>query len=325
MVENKSSDSFFVELDDSSWSEALDVLVPLIHPVDQDATRIWFAFWPLHLLRIVQESENLDQMEQRLELRGSFRLEEQLDSSVDFLFGSRYWSEVKEAVRSQARSLTSPEGGLADQIRATTRALASSLQVPESHLTGITAVAWMARRQVGPDVFSESFARPVPKRSSPDQILKDRAKKRGGWLGFLRTVDARHTVVFNEKEKRSFFKAIHGQDVSMASARDPRDFRSIDLRRTEGPIPFQCRTGTCGTCWIGVLSGKENLNPISEWEKDRLKVFGYDFGLSDGETHPPIRLSCQVQCLGNLSVTVAPWNGILNVQRFDVDRAASES
>ena len=58
----------------------------------------------------------------------------------------------------------------------------------------------------------------------------------------MRTVDAKYTVVFNEKEKRSFFKAIHGQDVSMAAAKDPRDYRSIDLRRTEGPIPFQCRT-----------------------------------------------------------------------------------
>ncbi len=324
-VESNAFDSFLVEFDDISWSEALDVLVPLIHPVDQDATRIWFAFWPLHLLRIVQESENIDQLERQLELKGNYRIEEQLDSSVDFLFGSRYWSEVKEAVRSQAQSSTSPEGGLADQIRATARALASSLQVPESHLTGITAVAWMAWRQVGPDVFSAGPARPVPQRTSPEQILKVRAKKRRGWLGFLRTVDARYTVVFNEREKRSFFKAIHGQDVSMAAAKDPRDYQSIDLRRTEGPIPFQCRTGTCGTCWIGVLSGKENLNPISDWEKDRLKVFGYDFGLSDGETHPPIRLSCQVQCLGNLSVTVAPWNGILNVQRFDADRASGGS
>ena len=76
---------------------------------------------------------------------------------------------------------------------------------------------------------------------------------------------------------------------------------------------------------MGVLGGTENLSPISDWEKDRLKYFGYDFGNSDSETHPPIRLSCQAQCLGDISVTVAPWNGVLNVQRFDIDRGSGDN
>ncbi len=101
-VERNTFDLFFDQFDDNSWSDALDSVLPLIHPVDQDATRSWFAFWPLHLLRIVQESENIDQLERQLELKGNYRIEEQFDSSVDFLFGSRYWSEVKEAVRSRA-------------------------------------------------------------------------------------------------------------------------------------------------------------------------------------------------------------------------------
>ena len=324
-VENNTFDLFLTQLDDSSWSEALDSLLPLIHPVDQDATRIWFAFWPLHLLRIIQESENIEQMERQLELKGLYRLEEQLGSSVHFLFGSRYWSEVKEEVSSHAEASTSVDGSLADQIQVIAEKLASRLQKPESHLIGITAVALMALRQVGLDVFSASSTKLAPRRSSPNRILKARARKRGGLMGLLRTINFRYTIVFNERDKASFFKAIHGQDVSMAAGLDRRDFRSINPRCAEGPIPFQCRTGTCGTCWMGVLGGKENLSPISDWEKDRLKYFGYDFGSSDRETHPPIRLSCQSQCLGHTSVTVAPWNGILNVQRFDVDRGLGDS
>jgi ferredoxin len=323
-VETNTFDSFLAKLDNSCWSEALDRLLPLIHPVDRDATRIWFAFWPLHLFRIIQESENIEQMEQQLEFKGRYRLEEQLDSSVHFLFGSRYWVEVKEAVSSHAEASTSIGGSLTDQIQTIAKTLASSLQISESHVIGITAVALMALRQVGLDKFSTGSTQPAPRRSSPDQILKARAPKRGGLLGFLRTIDSRYTVVFNERDKASFFKAIHGQDVSMAAGVDTRDFRSINPRCSEGPIPFQCRTGTCGTCWMGLLSGKEKLSPISDWEKDRLQYFGYDFGSSEAETHPPIRLSCQARCLGGLSVTVAPWHGILNVQRFDVDRESGD-
>ncbi|MEE8349182.1 MAG: 2Fe-2S iron-sulfur cluster-binding protein [Acidobacteriota bacterium] len=319
-VETNTFEGSLTKLDDHSWSEALESLCPLIHPVDQDATRIWFAFWPLRLLRMIQKSDNIEQLERQLELKGCYRLEEQLDSSVHFLFGSRYWPQIKEAVSSHAETSTSMEGSLADQIQAIARELASSLKIPDSHLIGITAVALMALRQVGLEVLSASSTQPVPPRSSPDQILRTRAKKGGGLLSFLRTVNSRYTVVVDERDRAGFFKAIHGQDVSMASGADTTDYRPKDPRCGQGPIPFQCRTGTCGTCWMGVLSGKERLSPVSDWERDRLQGFGYDFGSSDHETHPPIRLSCQAQCLGDLSVTVAPWNGILNVQRFDADR-----
>ncbi len=135
-------------------------------------------------------------------------------------------------------------------------------------------------------------------------------------MGFLHTVDAKYTVIFNEQDKSARFPAIHGQDISMAAGKDQRDYQSIDPRRIEGPIPFQCRVGTCGTCWIGLLSGKEKLSAISKFEKERLKYFGYDFGSSEQETNPPIRLACQAKCLGGVSVAIAPWNGVLNVRRF---------
>lgn len=320
MVGLKKFESFLVGFDEKSWFEALGNLSPLIHPVDQDATRIWFAFWPLHLLRIVQEADNIEQTELELELKGQYRLEKCLAFSIRFLFGSRYWSEVKAAVYDHAEASTPSDEGLAHHIQIIAKQLASSLQIPETHVTGITAVALMALRQVGLDVFDTSSVETHSPKSSLKQILKTRAtKNQGGLLRFLSTVNAKYSVVFNEHEKNSFFRAIHGQDVSMAAGMDPGDYQEIDPRCTDGPVPFQCRTGTCGTCWMGVLSGKENLSPISAWEKDRLKCFGYDFGSYDQEPFPPIRLSCQAQCLGNIFITVAPWNGILNVQRFAVD------
>ncbi len=314
--EQNTLESFLAQQDEKSWSEALDIVLPLVHAVDQDATRIWFAFWPLQLHQIVQGSDDLERTAQQLELKGGYGLKEQLDASLDFLFGSQYWAEVHEAVCAHAESSTSSDGSLADQIQAIGKELASGLQVPESHLIGITAVALMVLQQIGKDDFSQNSRKNPQRKSSPEQVLKARARKRGGFLGFLRTVNARYTITFNEQDKSARFQAIHGQDISMAAGKDQRDFKSIDPRRIEGPVPFQCRVGTCGTCWIGVLSGKEKLSEISAFEKARLEYFGYDFGSSERETHPPIRLSCQAKCLGHVSIAIAPWNGVLNVRRF---------
>ncbi len=238
-------ESFLAQQDEKSWSEALDILLPLVHPVDQDGTRIWFAFWPLQLHQIVQESDDLERTAQKLELRGGYRLEKQLDVSLDFLYGTRYWSEVHEAVCTLAESSASGDGSLADQIQAIANKIASELRVPESHLIGITAVALMVLQQIGRDAFSATSLNPPQRKSSPEQVLKARSRKRGGLLGFLRTVDARYTVTFNEQDKSARFQAIHGQDISMAAGKDQRDYQSVDPRRIGGPIPFQCRVANC--------------------------------------------------------------------------------
>ncbi len=314
--EQSTLESFLAHQDEKSWREALDTLLPLIHPVDQDATRIWFSFWPLQLHRMVRDSDDLERTARNLELRGGYRLEKQWDASLDFLFGSQYWAEVHEALCAYAESSISAEGSLADQIQAIAKELASSLQAPESHLIGITAVALMVLQQIGKDAFSANPLKAPRRKSSPEQVLKARSRKRGGLLGFLRTVNAKYTVTFNEQDRSARFPAIHGQDISMAAGKDERDYQSIDLRRIEGPVPFQCRVGTCGTCWIGVLGGKEKLSEISAFEKERLEYFGYDFGRSEQETHPPIRLACQAKCFGDVSIAISPWNGVLNVRRF---------
>ena len=79
-------------------------LLSSIHPVDQIATKIWFSFWPLRLARELQGSTDLAQTAKRLQLDGNFRLEEQVDASVEYFLGSRFWGGVKNAILQHGHS-----------------------------------------------------------------------------------------------------------------------------------------------------------------------------------------------------------------------------
>lgn len=52
------------------------------------------------------------------------------------------------------------------------------------------------------------------------------------------------------------------------------------------PVPFSCRSATCGTCHVEVLEGHELLEPPSLEESDLLEVLGGPEGS---------RLACQVR------------------------------
>ena len=166
------------------------------------------------------------------------------------------------------------------------------------------------------EVFSEAAAKPAirPKDSrGPEQVLKARcAGSRPGLLGVLHRVDRRFEVTFDEKRSDSTFKVIRGQDLSMASAADLRDYKDRDPRRVAGPIPAQCRSGACGYCWVGVLWGKDKISPMSPFERRRLCHFGYATKEIDGESYPHIRLSCQSKCYGDVVIVIPPWNGVLD-------------
>jgi len=41
----------------------------------------------------------------------------------------------------------------------------------------------------------------------------------------------------------------------------------------EAPVPFSCRSASCGTCRIDVLEGLDELEPPSDEEADVLRVF----------------------------------------------------
>ncbi len=52
------------------------------------------------------------------------------------------------------------------------------------------------------------------------------------------------------------------------------------------PIPFSCRSASCGTCHVEVLEGAEHLEPAGEEEAELLGVLG-------GEDNH--RLACQAR------------------------------
>jgi ferredoxin len=97
-------------------------------------------------------------------------------------------------------------------------------------------------------------------------------------------------------------------DLAYGAAQDrSRDWRAIDPRCIEGPIPVECRSASCGTCWVGVLGGAEKLSDVARLEGKRIKEFGY---IDTNDPKPLIRLACQAQISGAVSIVIPPWNGV---------------
>ena len=142
---------------------------------------------------------------------------------------------------------------------------------------------------------------------SPEKILAQRAKDDSqGVLGFLKTVNKEWTVTYDEN-KNATFKLMNEEEIASGAARDnSKDWKSQDARCIEGPIPVECRSAACGTCWVGVLGGAEKLADVSRLEGRRIKEFGY---IETDDPKPVIRLACQAQAYGAVSVVIPPWNG----------------
>jgi ferredoxin len=58
-------------------------------------------------------------------------------------------------------------------------------------------------------------------------------------------------------------------------------------------ITFGCKSGSCGTCRVRVVSGMDNLSAASTEEKDFLDGFG---------AHPDERLGCQLKINGDCKI-----------------------
>ena len=318
--------AFLNQHDDKAWARVVAGLLSSIHPVDQTATRIWFSFFPLKLFRTLEESQDPARTAGELLLAGKYRLGDQVDNSAEFLYGHRYWPEVKQAVAEYAEGVTTPASlALTEQILEVSKRVAGQLKAEPSLLVGITAVAFMTWQQVGPGIFKQPAhpsAKAAKRAKSPEQVLADRAKDdKPGWLGFLKTVDQEFTVTFKENEPTATFKVVNMQDLTMAAAKDRRDYRSRDPRCIEGPIPVECRTAACGTCWVGILSPTSKLSEPAEREIKKMKEFGYrGFSPDQGSV---IRLACQTKCYGNVSIVIPPWNGVIGKLDKEEQVAAS--
>jgi ferredoxin len=306
-------EKFLKQHEEEAWSATLATLLRSIHEVDRNATQIWFAFYPLSLFRALQQAEDRDKLAQQLLLQGDFELKDQVDRSHKFLYGHRFWPQVKAAVTQHADSFnqTSRES-LADQILAVARSVAQQLKKDESLLVGITAVAFMTVQQAGLESFKSApgtlHIDNKHVRKSPDQILRDRAKVDSqGLLGFLKTVNKQFTVTHDENDDKAKYKLNDGQDLAWGAALDrSREWVELDPRRMEGPIPVECRSASCGTCWVGVIAGADRMSDVAVREGKKIKEFGY---IDTAEPKPLIRLACQAQAQGAVSVVIPPWNG----------------
>src|SRR5215216_3423553 len=110
-------ETFLSRHDEEAWSAALTTLLRSIHEVDRNATQIWFAFYPLALFHALEQAEDPEKLAQQLLMQGKYYLKDQIDSSHTFLYGHRYWPEVKAAVQKHARDFsTSDDRSLSDQI-----------------------------------------------------------------------------------------------------------------------------------------------------------------------------------------------------------------
>ena len=306
-------ETFLNQHDEEAWSAALVTLLRSIHEVDRNATQIWFAFCPLPLFRALEQSADREKLAQQLLLQGDYELKDQVDGSHAFLYGHRFWPQVKNAVEQHADSFNQTlRVSLADQILAVARGLAQTAKQDESLVAGITAVAFMTVQQVGIAAFKAAAGTVAIEKKhakkSPEQILRDRAKDDSqGLFGFLKTVDKQFTVTHDENDDKAKYKLNDGQDLAWGAANDrSRDWIALDPRRMEGPIPVECRSASCGTCWVGVLGGAEKLADVGAREGKKIKEFGY---IDTAEPKPLIRLACQAQAHGAVSVVIPPWNG----------------
>jgi ferredoxin len=296
----------------AAWRRAAEAAASAGHPIDSNATRIWFAFFPLELHQTLESARDPAPTARRLGLMGRWQLADQVDTSHRFFFAHRYWPQVKSAVQAF------PGPGPADLsalVTAVADAAARTARVDHEFLLGISAAALMTLRQSGPAALTEAgriHLTPEIRAASPHQVLKRRARDDWqGLFGFARGLKKRWTVTFDENDPAARFTAIHDQEIASAAQSDTRDHRSRDPRCTpgEGPIPVECRAASCGTCWVGVLAGAEKLSPVAPRDEgQRMRVFGY---LDSDEDRPIIRLACQARALGAVSIVIPPWNGII--------------
>jgi len=335
---NKNNMSLFEnalgELDENSWLDSLEKLIPSIHEVDKVPTQIWFRFYPLSLHRYLQKSEDLEATLHGFAMQGDYSLLDQIDSSHSFLYGHRYWKDIKHAIVKRAESFEGDSFDFDSEVKTLAKSVANALNQDESLLTGITLVGLMTLVQVGLENFENAkgeLTKPSGLlKKSPDAIVKERQKEdKQGLFGFLKTIDKEFHVTWDESNPTAKFKAIYDEEIATAAARDQsQNWLEKDERCGEGVIPVECRAAACGTCWVGVVSGAEKLSDVQKMERKQMKIFGYRQG---EESKPFMRLACQAQAEGSVSVVIPPWNGVFgkkvygNVEKITLEPATTSA
>src|SRR5258705_7073175 len=166
-------ENFLNQHDEEEWSATLTTLLRSIHEIDRNATQIWFSFYPLSLFHALNEAEDPQKLAQQLLMQGKYYLRDQVDSSHMFLYGHRYWPEVKSALQKHAAGFSQSEGAsLSDQILAVAEKVSGDGKIDPSLVVGITAVGFMTIQQAGLSAFSQPGKMLIDRqhaRRTPDQ------------------------------------------------------------------------------------------------------------------------------------------------------------
>jgi ferredoxin len=309
-------ENYLNKFSEPDWLAALGKLLPNIHEVDRTAVQIWFRFHPLQLLRFLESAEDRAKAIQKFVIQGDFELKNRIDSSHKFLYGHRFWKETKAAVEAAAANFSDADADLEKVIET----VAGAVKADRSLTLGIAAIGLMTLNQVGLEAFKTAPGEIVKPQGlmtkSPDQIVAERAKDDSqGILGFLKTVDKKFTATWDETKAKAKFPIINDEDLATAAAKDQsQDWKSQDERCWEGVIPVECRSASCGTCWIGVLGGQEKLAEVQRLERKQMKIFGYN---QPDDAKPFMRLACQAKTSGNVSFVIPSWNGVFGKKVYD--------
>ena len=312
--------SFLEKFNESDWLKSLEEILPAIHEVDKNAVQIWYRFHPLALHRYLQNAEDSEKAMQKFVMQGEFDLNNQIDSSHRFLYGHCFWKETKSVIEKRASDFNGENTDLKSEIEQIAETVSAQAKADKSLTFGIAAVGLMTLNQVGSDAFKSAKGEPEKPQGllakSPDQIAAERERDDSqGIFGFLKTIDKKFTVFWKDAKSGGDFQIINNEDLASASARDQsQDWKARDERCWEGVIPVECRSASCGTCWVGILAGEEKLSDVQRLERKQMKIFGYN---QPGDEKPFMRLACQAKASGNVSIVIPSWNGVFGKKVYD--------
>ncbi|MGQ0542407.1 MAG: 2Fe-2S iron-sulfur cluster-binding protein [Blastocatellia bacterium] len=318
---------------ETDWLAAVEALAAEMHEVDRNATRVWFRFYPLDLVRYLESADDVEATMTGMVLKGDFGLLDKIDTSHKFLYGHRFWPQVKAAVIKRAESVDGI-ANMSAEIRTISRAAAITAKTTEALALGISAVGLATLNQAGLEDFKASpgtTEKPTGVMTkSPEQIVAERAKDDSqGLLGFLRTINKEFSVKYKAFAYDGKFKIMAQEEIASASQKDrSRQWQEMDPRCWEGPVPIECTSASCGTCWVGVLGGQEKLSDVSLRERRAMKVFGYN---QPDDERPFIRLACQAKAEGNTTIVIPPWNAVFgkkvrgNVEELELEPATTSA
>ena len=255
----------------ADWATAVETLAPEIHPIDRDATRVWCAFFPL-------------------ELAAQSRLADRMDSSHTFLYGHRYWPQIKRAVLAVAAEPPFP-AALPEIITSVADHASRTSSVDRDQLIGMAIVGLMTLRQCGGvnfgverggiDKWTKVQLTHRAQARSIRQVLRARRQQQSqGLLGLIRGRRNRFRMTYDENTPGATFDVVAGQNIA---SRAP-----------------------AGTTVIGVLAGAERLSPIDQATEGRaLKEMGFAQA-SAVNGAPIIRLASAARPSGDATFVLRP-------------------